>query len=204
MYAIRAIPASVAMYPKLRTVGTVVTRGAKDDQFRELFDTHAAVVHRYLARRLYRLGNSEVDDATEAVFVVAYRRLDEVLTVNAPRAWLLAVARKHAANLLRTADRRRSIIERFTTQPPLVDFAEQVVLDDAVASALASLSPADRELLELVAFDELTVAEVAACLRLAPATVSVRLHRARQRCKAAYESAMTPSASTSQTEGATT
>jgi RNA polymerase sigma-70 factor (ECF subfamily) len=54
-------------------------------------------------------------------------------------------------------------------------------IDEAVVSALGSLSERDQELLLLVAWDGLRREQVAAVLGLAPGTVAVRLHRARRR-----------------------
>jgi RNA polymerase sigma factor (sigma-70 family) len=160
---------------------------ARNEAFRGLFDAHHRAVLGYLARRTASAGNSDVEDLVEDVFLVAYRRIGEVLAAQSQRAWLLAVARKTAANHLRTSSRRLAILDRFRPQlcpPP--DLADATAEAAAVHAALALLSVSDRELLELSAFDELTVAEIAEVLALTPATVSVRLHRARSRCRAAY------------------
>ena len=51
----------------------------------------------------------------------------------------------------------------------------------AVQAALAKLSGADQEILRLVGWEELTVAEAAIVLGCRRATAAVRLHRARRR-----------------------
>jgi RNA polymerase sigma-70 factor (ECF subfamily) len=53
--------------------------------------------------------------------------------------------------------------------------------------ALQALTSTDRELVLLVAWEGLTIAEAAAALRLRPATARSRLHRARIRAQAALE-----------------
>ncbi|MGN9914466.1 RNA polymerase sigma factor [Phytohabitans sp. LJ34] len=58
-------------------------------------------------------------------------------------------------------------------------------LEPRLASVLASLSAADREVLLLVAWVELTYEEVAAALAIPPGTVASRLNRARRRIRAA-------------------
>ena len=51
------------------------------------------------------------------------------------------------------------------------------------------LPEAERAVLELVALDELTVAEAAAAAGVRPVTARVRLHRARRKLRAALERA---------------
>jgi RNA polymerase sigma factor (sigma-70 family) len=48
-----------------------------------------------------------------------------------------------------------------------------------VARALAALSPAERDLLLLVAWTDLSYGEIAQALTIAPGTVASRLHRIR-------------------------
>jgi RNA polymerase sigma-70 factor (ECF subfamily) len=70
-----------------------------------------------------------------------------------------------------------------TAEP--VALSAEVDLD--LASALLSLSPADREALLLIAWEELTPAEAAASLGITATAFRVRLHRARRRCQAALD-----------------
>jgi RNA polymerase sigma-70 factor (ECF subfamily) len=56
-----------------------------------------------------------------------------------------------------------------------------------VLRALASLSPADREVLLLVTWDGLSHAQAAEVLSVRPATLTTRLYRARQRLKRSLE-----------------
>ena len=50
----------------------------------------------------------------------------------------------------------------------------------------------ERAVLELVAIDELTVAEAAAAVGVRPVTARVRLHRARRRLRGELEAAANP------------
>ncbi len=52
-------------------------------------------------------------------------------------------------------------------------------------AALEQLSPEDRELVTLIAWEGLTPAQAATALGLSPGTARVRLHRARTRLRAA-------------------
>lgn len=57
------------------------------------------------------------------------------------------------------------------------------------------LPEAERAVLELVAIDELTVAEAAAAAGVRPVTARVRLHRARCKLRAKLEAATQPTPS---------
>jgi len=61
--------------------------------------------------------------------------------------------------------------------------------------AMDRLSEAERAVLELVALDELTLAEAAAAAGVRPVTARVRLHRARRKLRAELEAATQPTPS---------
>ncbi|WP_249360075.1 RNA polymerase sigma factor [Promicromonospora citrea] len=58
---------------------------------------------------------------------------------------------------------------------------------DELRRALALLRPADREVIALLAAEELSTAEVAQVLGCTTATAATRVHRARRRLRAAYD-----------------
>jgi RNA polymerase sigma-70 factor, ECF subfamily len=142
-----------------------------------LYAEHAAVVFAFARRRT---SWADADEAVSETFLVAWRRLDDV--PDQPRAWLLGVARNVLANQRRAENRRNNLSLRVAEQPPpktgeLVDD----VTDERVRRALACLSPAERDVITLLAWDELTPAEVAVVVGCSRAAVYLRLHRARRR-----------------------
>ena len=109
-------------------------------------------------------------------FLVCWRRLDRV--PDEPLPWLYAVARKTLAN-----ERRR----RARTAPAqvAVPLAEPCRADDPVlAVAFARLSERDREVLRLVAWEGLALAEAARVLGCTALAARVRFHRAKRRLAA--------------------
>lgn len=150
-------------------------------RFEDLYDRHVAVVAAYLLRRT---DPTTADDVLAETMLVAWRRLDDVPADAAP--WLIAIARRQLANARRGTRRRASLAERLAREPaPAGDTPAPA--DPAVAAALAALSPADREILRLLAWDDLEGDEIARVLGCSRATVRVRLHRARRRFIAALE-----------------
>jgi RNA polymerase sigma-70 factor, ECF subfamily len=78
-----------------------------------LFLAHAAAVRAYAARRV---SAGEVDDVASDVFVVAWRRLDDVPEDALP--WLLACARRIVANRVRSTRRQAALRLRLGHERP--------------------------------------------------------------------------------------
>lgn len=156
--------------------------GDRDEAwFTDLYATHHAAVARYGIRRLR--SPDDAGELAQEVFVVAWRRRLDVPDHALP--WLYGVARRLLAN-----QRRRDLSASATGADAEVDaaVADEVGLVNTVAdlrAALATLTEADQELLRLIGWEELTLAQAAVVLDCSRATAAVRLHRARRRLGAA-------------------
>ena len=155
-------------------------RAPDDDRgtrFDALFAAHFAAVRAYVARRS---GRARVDDVLSETFLVAWRRLDVVPEDGLP--WLLGVARRVLANQRRGDVRHAALIDRLASAMPRARVAEPA--EDALGplgEALASLPPAEREALLLVAWEELEPRRAARVVGCSPAAFRARLYRARRR-----------------------
>ena len=145
--------------------------------FDALYAAHRDEVWRYLKRRTA----DDHEDLTTEVFLVAWRRRNEL--PHEPLPWLYGVARKVLANHRRGDARRAALAERAAAhaREDTPDLAEAVGLRADLAQALETLSDHDRELVLLVAWEGLAVGEAAAALGCTRAAAAVRLHRARKR-----------------------
>jgi RNA polymerase sigma-70 factor (ECF subfamily) len=128
---------------------------------------------------------AEPDDLVSEVFTAAWRYRSRV--GDPPLPWLLRTASNLSMHAAR-GDRRRRRLDAKVSAGRLeqeADPAEAVVARaDAsaiVLVALESLSPADRELLRLLAWEQLSTAEAGFVLGCSEAAVRVRAHRARGR-----------------------
>lgn len=144
------------------------------ERFEAIYAAHAAAVHRYALRRMER---GEAEDVVAEVFLIAWRRLEEVPAE--PRGWLFGVARRVAANAHRGEDRRAALRERLAAESPPTE--QQAGGSSRLAQALLSLSEPDREALTLIAWDGLSHREAAQALGVREGTFAVRLSRARRR-----------------------
>lgn len=139
-----------------------------------------------LAYMRRRIAWHDAVDATEEVFVVAWRRWDEVPKPPDDLAWLYGVARRVVANQARSNRRRRRLDGRLRMVRP----GRQSDPQDRVAAsaerkliieALSTLSEEDREVLRLAAWEQLTSAEIGVALGVTDEAARQRLHRARDR-----------------------
>jgi RNA polymerase sigma-70 factor (ECF subfamily) len=160
-------------------------RDERTVRFERLFRAHYATVAGYVGRRAEP---GLRDDLVNEVFLVAWRRFDQVPPN--PRPWLLAVARNVLGTHIRGARRARALKEQLASVEVEWTASEQPLTCGDVASALSALRPDDCEALMLVNWEGLRPSEAARVLGESPATFRVRLHRARARFRALLEQSM--------------
>lgn len=153
-------------------------------RFDALFREHLSAIASYCRWRSQPNGDDE--DVVAEVFLIAWRRLDEVPEGEDGRAWLYAAARRVMANQARGSARRDRLKEKLSAQPVAVE-VDRDQLGGPVQRALAALASRDREVLLLTEWEGLTPAEIAKVMRCPAVTVRGRLHRARRRFRAAFE-----------------
>jgi RNA polymerase sigma-70 factor, ECF subfamily len=143
-----------------------------------LFVEHSGAVRAYAARRV---AHDVVDDVSSDVFVVAWRRLEDMPEDALP--WLLACARRIIANQRRSARRWAALRDRLVDEQSAP--AAFAAADSALGEALATLSAGDREVLMLVAWEGLDAQRAAVVIGCSQRAFAMRLHRARRRLAAA-------------------
>lgn len=173
----------------------LIDRSLRDaEAFAGLYDRHAALLHRYVARRL---GDGAADDIVADTFLDAFRRRRKYdPAMPDARPWLYGIAANLIGKHSRAEVRMLRAYSRTGTDPVLTASAassDETARADSrlsasavqreLAAALAALSAGDREVLLLVAWADLSYAEVAAALRIPVGTVRSRLHRARARVR---------------------
>lgn len=156
-------------------------------EFEQLFERHHARIHGWLRRRL-EAGLAE--ELAAEVFVRAWAgraRYDAAFADAAP--WLFGIACNLARRHHRQEGRALRALARSGVDPLDRAGAESAASDARVdagaqrrplAAALAALRPAEREVLLLHAWAELSYEEIALATGVPLGTVRSRLHRARQ------------------------
>lgn len=157
-----------------------------------LYDRHAPAVYSYLARRTEA---SVADDLVSEVFVAAVqgRRRVRPHANGSALPWLYGIARNVIrAHVRATRPLPPTISARGDEEWDAVDArVDASAASGDLRTALAALSELERELLLLVAWEQLTVTEAAAVLDITPTAARSRLHRARTRAAAMLASATT-------------
>jgi RNA polymerase sigma-70 factor (ECF subfamily) len=147
-------------------------------RFDALFTAHQRQVLAYALRRTRTPADAE--DVAAETFTIAWRKLDAI-PVEEPLPWLYAVARRVLANHRRGLSRRERLAALLRVEDVATPLHAGEDRDTPAFVALGSLSPADQEILRLVAWEELGNQAIAAVLGITPNAVAIRLHRARSR-----------------------
>jgi RNA polymerase sigma-70 factor, ECF subfamily len=153
---------------------------ARRERFEQVFATHRDAVLGYLRRRTD--SGHDAADLLADTFLVAWRRLDDVPLAPQTRPWLYGVARRLLANHRRGEGRRHALATKLRNELSETPPDHQPLQDDTPAArAFRALPEQDRELLSLVAWEELDTAQLATVLGISRNAVRIRLHRARKR-----------------------
>lgn len=165
--------------------------GTDADAFEAFYREHVDALQRFIARRVST--PEAAADLTADVFLAAIEAAASYDPSCGPaKAWLFGIARHRIADSYRAAA-RESRATAAVIGSELLDAEDMARIHDrldAEAAArelyqrLNSIPEPERAVLELVALDELSVAEAAAALKITTVAARVRLHRARRRLAA--------------------
>ncbi|WP_265522903.1 RNA polymerase sigma factor [Oerskovia flava] len=164
-----------------------VPRGPRDDAwFERLFAAHATALSRYFRRRLPSRDGGvgpDAEDLAAEVLATAWRRREDVPD-GAELPWLYRTAGFVLANHRRKS--RALPLATVPDEPDDVDPADLAVVDDEVRRVLGALSPRDRRILLLNAWDGLGGDDLAGVLGVSRGGADAALSRARSRLRAAW------------------
>lgn len=160
------------------------------EAFAVVYDRHAAAIHRFVSRRL---GEAVADDVVAECFLAAFRHRDRYDLGRADaRPWLYGIAANVIGKHKRAEVRMLRALARTGVDPVDESHADRVesrvaasLAQRALAAAVASLAPGDRDVLLLIAWADLSYDEVAQALAIPIGTVRSRLNRARRKTREA-------------------
>ena len=168
-------------------------RSGEPEAFTQIVERHQAAAFRVA---WVLCGNAaDAEEATQDAFVKAHRALARFRAGAPLRPWLLAIAANEARNRRRSAGRREHLALRVAdettvrAEPSTEALALVADRDAGLRSALVRLGDADREVLWLRYFAELSEAETAAALGCRRGTVKSRTSRALARLRRELEDA---------------
>ena len=163
----------------------------RHEQFKRLYTEHYAAVLGYCVRRIDR---QQAQDVASDVFVVAWRRFDDIPTGDATLPWLYGVAARTLANHRRSAARRHNLGTKLLgLARPNASAAETQVIrrveDQRMIDAINRLSDNDRETLLLSAWEGLPASQLATRFGISLKAAEKRLTRAKKRLAAELQRA---------------
>jgi RNA polymerase sigma factor (sigma-70 family) len=168
------------------TAEPLTSIGHDPQAFEIFYRTHVEDMLRFIARRVH--DPQLAADLTADVFLAAIEAAPRYRSARgAPRAWLFGIARNVVSSEHRRLAREQRAFARIDGRRLLADDdveRMQERIDAArearlLYAAILDLPEGERAVLELVALDELSVAEAAMALGIRGTTARVRLHRAR-------------------------
>lgn len=158
-------------------------------RFAALVTRYQARVHRLVAGILGPAYSAEAEDATQEVFLLAYRKLDSFRGDARISTWLYRLAYNRAIDYRRRLDRRRDDVElpddpapSDYRQPPASALGELLASERgrALRRHLETLPAKQRTAVHLHYWLGCTVVEIAELMDSKPATVKSHLFRARK------------------------
>jgi RNA polymerase sigma-70 factor (ECF subfamily) len=169
--------------PRERASNSTADEGSADQaaSFAAMYREHFAFVWRTLRR--FGVADAALEDAAQEVFLVAHRRAGAWLSWASPRAWLFGVARRVAADHRRSRARharRIAAIPELIAPKPIDERLDDHARLQAVAAAIAELSPDRRAVYTLTELEGMSAPEIAEALGLKLNTVYSKLRRGRR------------------------
>jgi RNA polymerase sigma-70 factor (ECF subfamily) len=158
-------------------------RGGDESAWEDLIRRHQESVFR-LAYLL--LGDpDDAQDVAQETFIRTHRHLDRFDESRALRPWLLRIASNLARNRKRSVGRYWHTLQRLgrAEEGPGLDPDDAQILWQAIRK----LRHRDQQIIYMRYFLDLSEAEAAAALEIAPGTVKSRLHRALTRLRSTIE-----------------
>ena len=149
-----------------------------EDTLRALYRDHAAALLAFAG--WFTDDRSAAEDAVQETFLRAWRHLPRLLADGRPpRPWLRQVLRRVLIDAARVAHAHPVSLVDDVVIDRQVDGGYEDMLDRRLLDrALDQLSPAHRQVLVAIYYDDAPAHRVAATLGIPPATVRTRLHYA--------------------------
>ena len=152
----------------------------RDQDFARVVAAHRNAILRYGIRRLD--DRSAAEDLVAETFIVVWRRFDELPRRDEELFWLYGIAGRVLANLRRTQQRSMHLESRMAFERELGQELPRYSLEDveALMDALGSLSPDEREIIQLAYWEKLSYREMGVSLGCSEKAAGIRLSRARR------------------------
>ena len=148
--------------------------------FEAMLAAHRRAVERFVR---FRLPESDADDVLQETYIAAYESFETLRTRESFLPWMLSIARYKCRDYFRSRRGETVPLEAAEAIPVPTESSD---IAEAVRAILGSLPVHDREVLEMMYFDDMPQAEIARRLGIPVGTVKSRLYSAKRRFREAY------------------
>ena len=167
--------------------------------FESLYEEYRLQVLAYCARRTT---STDAADICSETFLVVWRRLRDIPRPPETLPYIYGIARRQLTNQMRTIHRRSRLEAKLqslgvATVPDPSTVVLQSARNQEVVAAVRRLKPKDREIVMLVAWEELSRAVIAQMMGMTKTAVDQRIHRSYRRLAQILDPALIPSIPTS-------
>ena len=171
----------------------MLIRGMAAGDERAMDHLYARHGHAVLGFLMARLGNrQQAEEVLQDVMLAAWNNADSFRGESKVRTWLLAIARNRAFNVQRgkklDVTPLNDAFEIASEETGPFERVARNAQHTTLREALDHLPAAQREILVLVFFHQLSGPEVAEVLDISPGTVKSRLHRAKEALRRVLQS----------------
>jgi len=158
-------------------IATTVERAVAGDEL--AFARIVGAYHLDLVRVAFVICGDEglAEDAAQAAWWIAWRKLHSLRDPERLKPWLVAVAANEARKLVKREHRHGVVEIRVAVDPPTAADAARGIDYLDLANALAHLKPDDRALVALRYAADLDSSELAPVMGMSPSGVRTRLSR---------------------------
>ena len=151
------------------------------------FDAHLDALQRYCLRRI---AVDDVNDVVSEVFMVAWRKINQMPDGDETLPWLYRVAQLEINNRRRSRRRFSALKEKVSGLAPDSPAGPESTIVrndelDHLMSALSQLRPEDQEVLLLRTYEDLDYSQMSVALACSPEAARKRLARALRRLRRA-------------------
>lgn len=133
------------------------------------------------------MDSDEAADAVQEIFTQVYKNLNRFDQRSKFSTWLFRIAVNRSIQHARSVKYKKNWVELNERVPE--DQPEESPIEPKVQESLAKLAPADRAILTLFYWEELSLNEIADSMGIAMNAAKTRLYRARERFRMQYEEA---------------
>ncbi len=161
------------------TTSTPAPRAAREARFRAVYEATYDDLLRFAQRRVR---HSHAEDITAEVFLVAWRRMDDMPEgTDDARPWLFGVARATMLNHQRGNRRRDALATRLADATHEHSTSDDLTVSRLdLAAAWPRLSDAEQEVIGLAVWEGLSSAQAGVVLGCSATAYRLRLSRARR------------------------